>query len=400
MIGVTKYFKSSLIQNTFFSLINKGINAFVPLFFIPLCSNLFGIEAFGRMIFYQSLVGLLITFSDYGFSVTGLKAASLNSNNPIAISKLFSEISFIKVSLLLLGSISLYIYISSTDSELANTNELLLFLFVLGSLSLQSLLPYWLFQGLRKNKIVAIINLISKLLLILLTVLFVLKSKFIFSVALVELISYVFALSICLVLLYKKYKIKLQFPKVNAMKNQLYVGFNVFIIVLIYWAINGGSILFVEKNVTAFELGFYGIFLRFSYYTFAIFQPIILSFIPFFTEKFNESFSAGINYFKKIFLYYTVSVFVLLFILGLLLKSIVEVTFSNEIILFFRSNQLIPYSLLFWIFLILINSFTANTVLLSANKESTYRNAQLLNGISVLSFFYIHPKIAGPWSRF
>ncbi len=151
MIGVTKYFKSSLIQNTFFSLINKGINAFVPLFFIPLCSNLFGIEAFGRMIFYQSLVGLLITFSDYGFSVTGLKAASLNSNNPIAISKLFSEISFIKVSLLLLGSISLYIYISSTDSELANTNELLLFLFVLGSLSLQSLLPYWLFQGLRKK---------------------------------------------------------------------------------------------------------------------------------------------------------------------------------------------------------------------------------------------------------
>ncbi|MEI2710164.1 MAG: hypothetical protein V9E96_14300 [Chitinophagaceae bacterium] len=55
MIGVTKYFKSSLIQNTFFLFINKGVNAVVPIILIPLCSNLFGIEAFGRMIFYQSL---------------------------------------------------------------------------------------------------------------------------------------------------------------------------------------------------------------------------------------------------------------------------------------------------------------------------------------------------------
>jgi len=375
--------------NAFFSLLNKGINAIVPLLFIPLCNNLFGVEAYGRMVFYQSLVGLIITFSDYGFSVTGLKVASINSNNPSAISKLFSEISFIKIVLLFIGGIALYFYLITTDSKFTIKRELLLFLFVLGSLSLQSLLPYWLYQGLKKNKTIAVINLFSKLLLLLLTVFFVLNSKYIFSVALVELLSYLFALAICLFLLFKQYQLKIQIPKANEVKRQLTFGFNYFIIELIYWSINGGSVLIVEKYVSSFELGYYGIFLRFSYYAFAIFQPIILSLIPFYIEKFTNSFQDGIDYYKKVFYYFFFSALIGISTIGFFLKNILDIAFSKEIVSYFQNHQIIPYTFLSWIFLFLINNFTANSVLLSNHKEVIYRNSQLANGITVIILFFI-----------
>lgn len=381
--------------NAFFSLVNKGINALVPLLFIPICNNIFGVEAFGLMIFYQSLVGLIITFSDYGFSITGLKAASLHANNHIAINKLFSEVSFIKITLLFIGGIVLFIYLTTFTHKLSSTNEWLLFLFVFGSLSLQSLLPYWLYQGLKKNKTVAVINLVSKLLLLLLTVLIVLKSKHIFSVALIELLSYLFALIISIYLLSKQFALKIKVPSANAIKHQLIGGFNFFIIILIYWAINGGSILVVEKNVSAFELGFYGIFLRFSYYLFAIFQPIILSFIPFFTEKFQSSFNDGVNYFKKTFFYYSLITLTTVTTLALFLNPILNLLFKKDILDYFQQNQLIPYTLLIWTFLLLINNFTANAILLASNKEKIFRNAQIANGITVVVLFFLLIPVYG-----
>jgi O-antigen/teichoic acid export membrane protein len=65
MIGVTKYFKSSLIQNTFL-FVNKGVNAFVPIILIPLCNNFFGVEQYGNLIFAQATLGLIV-FADYSF---------------------------------------------------------------------------------------------------------------------------------------------------------------------------------------------------------------------------------------------------------------------------------------------------------------------------------------------
>ena len=378
--------------NAIYSLGNKGINALVPLLLLPLCNNLFGVEAFGSMVFLQSIVGLVITFSDYGFSITGLKTASINAESNLAINKLFSEVSFIKVLLLAIGGIILYFYLNY-QQKLSSTNNFLLFLFVFFSLALQSLLPYWLYQGLKKNRTIAVINLFSKLLFLLLIVAIVLKSNHIFSVVLAESISYLFALAICVYLLTKQYQFKFNLPSYNSLKYQFKNGFNIFLIILIYWAINGGSILVVEKNVSPFELGFYSIFLRFAYFLFAIFQPIILTLIPYFTEKFTISFEQGIGYYKKIFFYYFIAVAIIIIVLSLCLKFIVGIAFSNEILNFYTTNKIIPFSLIIWIFLLLMNNFTANAVLLSNHKEKLFRNTQILNGITVvILFFLLIPK--------
>lgn len=81
MIGVTKYFKSSLIQNTFFLFINKGVNAVVPIILIPLCNNFFGVEQYGNLIFAQATLGLLIVFADYSFSVSAPRDISANAHD-------------------------------------------------------------------------------------------------------------------------------------------------------------------------------------------------------------------------------------------------------------------------------------------------------------------------------
>jgi polysaccharide transporter, PST family len=377
------------IGNAGFAFVNKGLNAVVPILLLPISTNLFGLNEFAKLVYYQSLIGLVIVMSDYGFSITGIKESARVHKDKTAINRLFNQIKFIKLILLLAGAIALVIYLKYNTNKLDAAQDAWLFLFVFLSLSMQSLIPNWLYQGIRENKMAALINLISKLVLGLLLYWIVLRSTHIYTVPLIEFIAFSVAFLLSFIHLYKTFRLSIYIPRWEDMRAMFFSGFDFFIILLIYWVINGGVIVITERYVTAEELAFFAILMRISYYSFALFQPLIHSIIPYFTEKFMESAAAGISYYRKIFPLYFLATGCAMLTIGYSMEFILEKAFDPSIVAYFQTHKQIPYVLLGWIYLHLINNFTANAVLLSNQKEHVFRKAQLLNGLTVLTGVFL-----------
>ncbi|EMO6185144.1 oligosaccharide flippase family protein [Proteus mirabilis] len=101
---------------------------------------------------------------DFGFNIHGTKLASENRFRKNKLSIIYSNITVIKLVLVFLCSIIFSFVLK--NNEKFNNNLLIsctLFFIILG----EALFSQWLFQGLEKIKIAAIINLFSKLILLL-----------------------------------------------------------------------------------------------------------------------------------------------------------------------------------------------------------------------------------------
>ncbi|MCZ2299238.1 MAG: oligosaccharide flippase family protein, partial [Chitinophagales bacterium] len=149
---ISKTIKSSLVQNTFFLFLNKGINAVVPIVLIPLCNNIFGVEQYGSLVYAQASLGLLIVFADYSFSVSAPRDISANANDLTKVSSILSSIYTIKIVLSILGFLVLFLLpIFFSNNSIYNFQ---LFLLVYLALLLQSFLPFWFFQGMKCNHLI------------------------------------------------------------------------------------------------------------------------------------------------------------------------------------------------------------------------------------------------------
>ncbi len=388
MIGVTKYFKSSLIQNTFFLFVNKGVNAFVPIILIPLCNNFFGVEQYGNLIFAQATLGLLIVFADYSFSVSAPRDISANAHDLKKVSTIFSSIYSIKIILGIVGFlvILLFPYISSNKSQF----HLQLFTCVYLALLLQSFLPFWFFQGVKKNHLITSINLLSKAVFISLVFLVATKQKEIFWIPLIEFLAYVLALILSLFILFKNFDINFQFASLTNMYKQLKGGWSIFIIILLYWMINGGSIMLVKLFSTDEELGYFSVFSRVGYYLFAIFQPIIFSVVPFMTEKFVKSTKVeAYQYFNKIFKYFVAGAIFITLVLFLIADTIFKHFFNLAFYEKLANYNSAFYILLIWIFFLLVNNFMAMQLLIASSKDKVFRLFLSLNAALVTILFFI-----------
>lgn len=384
---ISKTIKSSLVQNTFFLFLNKGINAVVPIVLIPLCNNIFGVEQYGSLVYAQASLGLLIVFADYSFSVSAPRDISANANDLTKVSSILSSIYTIKIVLSILGFLVLFLLpIFFSNNSIYNFQ---LFLLVYLALLLQSFLPFWFFQGMKCNHLITSINFFSKIFFLLLVYFIAFNKKSIIWIPLFEMISYVIALIISVVVLFKNFKVKFFISTLGEIINQFRSGWNIFLIILLYWLINGGGILFVNYYSSDEELGYFSVFSRISYYLFAIFQPIIFAVVPFMSEKFVNGTSEAFIYFKKIFRYFIIGAFVIT-VTMLVVSSQLFIQFFNE-----HFNLNLPkylkifYVLIVWIFFLLINNFMAMQLLIASKKDKIFRWYLLSNALLVLICFFI-----------
>jgi PST family polysaccharide transporter len=384
---IARAYKSSLVQNTFFLFLNKGINAVVPIVLIPFCNNIFGVEQYGSLIYAQASLGLLIIFSDYSFSVSGPRDISANFNNLTKVSSILSSIYTIKIVLSLVGFLILFL-IPFFFSNKPNFN-FHLFLIVYLALLLQSFLPFWFFQGMRSNHFITSINFFSKIFFLFLVYFVAFHQKSIIWIPFFEMIAYVIALTASLIVLFKNFKVKFYIARLKEAINHFKDGWNIFLVILIYWLINGGSILFVNYYCSQEELGYFSVFSRISYYLFAIFQPVIFAVVPYMTEKFSNGSKDALIYFKKIFKYFVTGTLVVVTTLLLLSNQLFHQFFNQS----FNTN--LPkylhsyYLLIIWVFFLLINNFMAMQLLIGNKKDKIFRRYLFYNGLFVLIGFFI-----------
>ena len=379
--------KKILLSNIFHAFLTKGINFLVPLLLMPFILRVFGVENFGEYFYAQSVLQTYALFIDFGFVVTAVKAISNSEEDNNERNK---TASFVIVFKLILTLISVVFFFGYFFLEGFNANNFYLFLFVFLSFCFQINLPIWFFQGIQKNSIFSLVNLISKIILLCFVFFTINKNSPLFLIPLYEAIAYLVALILSFLIMVYFQKFSFIKFKIKQFKTLLFESFQIFFISILNWAIVSGSIIILKKRVSDIEFGIFSAYSRLAYYVFAIVQPLNQALLPFFAKLFSKkSKEAAFELFQK-------SLWVLVaFILFILISSSIGIKYINAY-LFGNSNleqlaefRMVFYTLIVWVGFVLINSFISTQFLVTQNKSVIYKRLYLVNAIIAVICSYI-----------
>ena len=166
-----KVVEHKTLVNNFSSLsILQGVNILLSLIIYPYLIKVLGSEQYGLVVFAQIIVGYFGVFVSYGFKISATKDISIHRDDKQELSEIVSSVLGVKLILWLVSLLILSVLVATIPQL---KEEKLLFLFSFGGVFMALLFPHWYFQGVEKMKYITIFNLLSRVLFLLLLVVFV-----------------------------------------------------------------------------------------------------------------------------------------------------------------------------------------------------------------------------------
>ena len=171
-------FNKKKIKDFFIYGFGQGINLISPFLVMPFLIYICGQENYGKIGVGFALALILNSIVDYGSYINGVKDISVNRDNIDILEVKFKSIYLSKLILLVIVVFLSTIMIFFVPFFSNDKNIFLLSLFIVVG---QFLNPAWFFQGIENFKWISAINIISKLIYIILVLIFVKeKNDFVF----------------------------------------------------------------------------------------------------------------------------------------------------------------------------------------------------------------------------
>ncbi|MGC4036811.1 MAG: oligosaccharide flippase family protein [Chitinophagaceae bacterium] len=216
--------KNKLLFN-FFSLgAVQAITALLQLFVIPYVVRHVGVEGFGIIAVAQVVMFYFSAITEYGFNQTATREISIERNNNHLVSVIFARVLFSRLALCVISFILLLILIAFVP--LFHEHKFLYltgFVFVIG----QAALCNWFFNGIEKMQLMAVINLLARLIFVALIFLFLKKDTdawyYLFFLGLGNLIMGLFSISLVIL----RFKIEFVVPRALDVLNELRKGWQI-----------------------------------------------------------------------------------------------------------------------------------------------------------------------------
>jgi polysaccharide transporter, PST family len=151
-----------VFKNISLSTLLQAVNVGLPFLTIPWYVDKLGVGGYGKIGTVLAIMQLLQLVVDYGFTLTAARSVSASSEKLIVSSRLFADITTIKILVFMLGAIamSLAAYVLDIKSDLSSLVFIGLIL-VLG----QAITPTWLFLGWQESIKLLILTIIPKALM-------------------------------------------------------------------------------------------------------------------------------------------------------------------------------------------------------------------------------------------
>jgi len=144
-----------------------------PLITYPYLVKVLGRDLYGVVLTAQMLASYASLFVDFGSNLVCAKHVSINRNNPEKLSEVLSNVLAIRFVIFILFFI---IYVAICAIVPIYKTNIWIFLLTYGFVTNELFFPQFFFQGLEKMKVITIINVVTKLLLVILIFVLV-KSK-------------------------------------------------------------------------------------------------------------------------------------------------------------------------------------------------------------------------------
>ncbi|MGL4453003.1 MAG: oligosaccharide flippase family protein [Sarcina sp.] len=146
--------KSMLLKNTFMLYLLQFSTYFFSFITIPYQTRILGIDKYGEISFIMSIMMYFQLFIDFGFILSGTEQVAKNKNDKRELSKIFTIITISKILLTTISFMIVFI--------VGGEKKYIYILFLIG-VSLNSLLPDYLYRGLEIMKAITYRTVLVKL---------------------------------------------------------------------------------------------------------------------------------------------------------------------------------------------------------------------------------------------
>ncbi|MBW7869118.1 MAG: flippase [Brumimicrobium sp.] len=217
-----------------------------PLFTLPYLARVIGVDSFGKIAFASAIIVWFLTIVDWGFNYTATRDVAQNREDKEKVSRIFSNVFWARIFLMVLAFIILLILIWSIPVFYENKTIILItYLSIPGYI----MFPDWFFQALERMKYITIMNLIAKTIFTIAVFIFIKeKSDYILQPVLVTLGSFVSGI-ISIYIIFKKWGYSFYKPDLKEIRIAIKGSVDVFLNNIVPNLYNSFSIVL---------LGFYG----------------------------------------------------------------------------------------------------------------------------------------------
>jgi len=159
------------LRKNMFALSLVQISSYVlPLITLPYLTRVLGVEAFGKVAFAQVIMAFLIMIVDYGFSWSATRKIAARRDDKAFISRVFMATFVAQWLLVVLVSCVISLLVLYVDRLRADA---LLYAAAFVSVVGTALFPVWFLQGLERLQLVSLLQIVSRLIVIVPIFLFV-----------------------------------------------------------------------------------------------------------------------------------------------------------------------------------------------------------------------------------
>ncbi|MBK6938321.1 MAG: oligosaccharide flippase family protein [Chitinophagaceae bacterium] len=283
----------------FFSLgVVQVINSLLQLVVIPFVISRIGIVQFGVIAVAQVVVNYLATFTDYHFNQSSTKTVSLNVADTDLLSSLFSKVYIIKSLLITVALIVLLLLYFLLPFVRENfVLYILAYVYVIG----YALQPIWFLQGVEKMQWIAAASLASRIIFVVLILLFINNSgdswQYLFFMGMGLFFSGVTSIFF----VYKKFNLSWRWPALNEILIEIKAGWHITASNISMNIMQYGNLFILRIFTNDFTAGYFSVAERVFFtmkYALSIFSQAVF---PGVCRAASQSKRVLFRFFKKFF---------------------------------------------------------------------------------------------------
>lgn len=215
------------VLSNFFSLSTvQFANYLVPLITLPYLFRVLGAPKYGLIEFARALSLYFVILTDYGFNLSATRQISVHRNDPGKVSELFSSVMLLKTLLTILSSLILALLVFAIARL---RSDWPVYFLAFGTVVGQCLFPIWLFQGLERMKYVAVLNITTRLLVVISIFVFIREPADYLYVPLLQSTGHILMGFLGLLMAFRTFPIRFRLPAIAILKRELYDGWHIFI---------------------------------------------------------------------------------------------------------------------------------------------------------------------------
>ncbi|WP_290139349.1 flippase [uncultured Dubosiella sp.] len=365
MINIKKILKKKAVSNGVWLYLMQIFNTIIPILTLPYVTRVLGSSQFGIFSIALNLLGYYQVVVEYGFGMSATRKVVLLEKNNKKINKIFTCVLCSRIFLFTLCCLmTLLFYIFNPDRGVENICLIVLMIGLIGNCFQLN----WLFQGLQQMKFISIVSILSRTISVILIFLFIKKPEdlylycFLYSSS--QFINGILAIAVSKI----KFSLKIVKITIDDVKNELKEGWYVFTTQLSSKVFGAIGITFLGMFASTSEVGIYSAINKIPNMIIFAWTPISQVLYPISSKKMKESYEIGIDFVKKMQIFFVPIAFFGAILLSFFSKYIIEIAFGEEYVKYFY--WAIP--LFAWLVVSINNNFWGIQALLGSGHDKEY----------------------------